>query len=439
MAFDDLFTTLDSLDEKESPVQPARLGALKRAAGIPDVPESPEVDAWTPDSSRYENPYSELSAAAKTPKLLDILLGTSAIAAGTAAGEKGIANMQGSVASRRADEQYRRGLQQQEVDYSSVIDERKQLDKLRMAKPELRDLPDDMVGPMLMKLMEYEQRAKYPTQQYEPTDVRRDRRLREIDAMPENTPEEVAAKEREQYYYDRSSDVAGSRQMSPEWAETQTDLAGKKAAASSGARIKTESDLADVASDTAAKKAGATETGRRVARQEQAAKGLWKEISLAQSEDLGRISQAVTAQRKMAKMLDSGEADFFDFTAAGRLKNPEAYQLKQIVDEYYARPLSGAAINQKEWTKFESEVMDKWSTLTDAGKETAVNRLRQLANSNYSIGAQYTQDPQWLGRMRQASTPKFDSEEQARQAGMGANDEVQLLIDGKYRTVRLRD
>jgi hypothetical protein len=217
--------------------------------------------------------------------------------------------------------------------------------------------------------------------------------------------------------------------MSPEYREAKA----AQAAANTTARIGAESGMADVSAETAAKKASGSKRGAVAGAYDAAAKGMYS-VTGPDATRLGTAVMAIDAMNTMADRIDSGDVGFFSLTGVGKFTNPEANKRFQVINEYYARPLSGAAINAKEWSQFKREVLDKWDTLTPEGRKAASVRLREIARSNAQAGAIITKDDKWIGRIRDAGTPDFGSEEEARAAGYGNGDKVR--INGTRGTLR---
>ena len=102
----------------------------------------------------------------------------------------------------------------------------------------------------------------------------------------------------------------------------------------------------------------------------------------------------------MADEIEAGNVNPFDITYAGKFLAPRTYQKAQVIDEYYARPLSGAAINAKEWAKFKAEVLTMEYMATREGRVAAAERLRELVRNHIMAGALLTKDDNWITKLR---------------------------------------
>lgn len=247
-----------------------------------------------------------------------------------------------------------------------------------------------------------------------------------ISAMPDGEEKELA----KQSYLWKWTPGTGY-QASPQAVEQGASKAAAAASASTKARIGAEAGLADVSAETAAKETKAKTEASVAGKYSAAAQGQY-DLSGTEATSLGKAVMSIDAMKTMANKLDAGDVGFFSLTPAGKYTNPEARKLFQIINEYYARPLSGAAINATEWKQFKSEVLDKWDTLSPEARKVAAARLRQLATADIQVGALVTKDDQWLVRIRNAGVPQFDSEAAARAAGYKKGDKVRILINGKY-------
>ena len=189
--------------------------------------------------------------------------------------------------------------------------------------------------------------------------------------------------------------------------ETTTPLEVKKAgqvkAASTAADIRTRSGLADVSAETAGTiseaSTAAGERGRMNERYALAAQGKY-DVSMEEGVKIGNAVQAINAMDRLAVMIEDGTLTLADVTPAGVFTNPQAKIDNEVAQEMYARPISGAAINEKEWSKFKGELgTGIWNLSTEDGRKAAANRLRDIARSNKQAVAVAVKDDNWFERI----------------------------------------
>lgn len=186
--------------------------------------------------------------------------------------------------------------------------------------------------------------------------------------------------------------------------QTAEEIASARAAA----KIETDAELADVKAEVestvSGAKAYAAETKRMEAKYANAAKGLY-DVTGAAAEVIPRAVNAIDAMLWMADEIENGNVGAIALTGIGQFTDPQVSQRAEVIQEYYARPLSGAAINAKEWDKFNREVLTPALMLTNKGKATATRRLRELARNHKVAGALLTKDENWLDSVRGISDP----------------------------------
>ena len=144
---------------------------------------------------------------------------------------------------------------------------------------------------------------------------------------------------------------------------------------------------------------------------------MYDKLSGTESTKLGNSIVANDAMNWMADQIEAGNVSWMDITDAGKLSNPKANLMFQSIKEYYARPLSGAAINAKEWKQFATELgLTKIFLGTPEGNKATVAKLRELSANNKRIGRGVTRDDNWMDNMRSWG------EESESKADTGARD-----------------
>lgn len=150
---------------------------------------------------------------------------------------------------------------------------------------------------------------------------------------------------------------------------------------------------------TAEEKSSATERGRMNEKYALASQGRY-DISMTEATKVANSVQAINAMNRLANMIEDGSLTLKDVTPAGVFTNPQAKLDNEIAQEMYARPISGAAINAGEWTKFKGELgTNVWNLATEDGRKAAAARLRDIIRSNKQAVALALKDDQWFDRI----------------------------------------
>jgi hypothetical protein len=201
---------------------------------------------------------------------------------------------------------------------------------------------------------------------------------------------------------------------------TEGGVAGKTSRESTEATATFESRIAEV-------KVYAKESAERKVQYKLAAEGLY-DLSAPESAGVVNAADAIDAMQALKAELEAGRVLPVDVTGVGEFTNPTVRMAYQTMKEYYARPLTGAAVPDTEWPQFESEI-GSWKYLsTKNGQKVMAKRVDQLINLNLNRGGLVTKDPKWYTRLKSGQVS-----EQSKDIGGGQQEEedseLQELLD----------
>jgi hypothetical protein len=93
--------------------------------------------------------------------------------------------------------------------------------------------------------------------------------------------------------------------------------------------------------------------------------------------------------------LAGDDVSVFNRTPLGAFIDPKVSTAIRNIDEMYARPLSGAAINKKEWKTFRSEILSRRNLITPEGQNAALENIRDFISRNNYEGFKMTNSETW--------------------------------------------
>lgn len=223
-------------------------------------------------------------------------------------------------------------------------------------------------------------------------------------AMPETTPEEKAAKNARRDQILATYNISGSSLATQSLADREKALRGPKAETAQAVELaKMSPEIQAKAAEGEAQITAAREAAKLRTQQSLAQSGVY-DVSGPEASSLVNAADAIDAMKILKEEIAKG-ANPIDFTGFGVFTNPRARMAYQTIKEYYARPLTGAAVPDAEWSQFESEIGSWQYMATKEGKAAMVDRLGQLERLNLDRGRLVTKADNWYEQLRAPKAP----------------------------------
>lgn len=133
-----------------------------------------------------------------------------------------------------------------------------------------------------------------------------------------------------------------------------------------------------------------------------------KPIPVGSSDAITGTGFALGKLKTLYDKVNSGDADVFKTTLTGAFVDPELNDAIKQLTEFHGRKQSGAAISNKEWNNFKSQILNPKYLLTIKGRKAAVKNLEDYIGKYYSQGEKVSGDKDWYDTYLQSAKEGVD-------------------------------